>query len=167
MSGDATRRSLIKRGLVVVTARGDVAVLGDLIALEQLLVLGYERELSSGALGPSPRGVIEVFLGHERAHSAALTAELQRLGGAAPAAPSTATVPDPGSRDQALRALLALEHDALGSYYRALGKLRDGRAALVAAQIMANEAQHATGLMELLIPGHPKLAVPSPFAYGT
>jgi hypothetical protein len=167
MAGDATRRALIKRGLAVVAAHGDVAVLRDLIALEQLLVLGYQRQLSAGALGPSSRPVIEQFLGHERAHVAALTAQLQRLGGAVPAPPASATVSAPHSIEQALRALLGLERDALGTYYRALGKLRDGRAALVAAQIMANEAQHATGLMELLMPGHPKLAVPSPFVYGT
>jgi hypothetical protein len=167
VAGDATRRALIKRGLVVVRARGDVAVLTDLVALEQLIVLGYERQLSARVLRSASERVVRTFLGHERRHVAVLGAELARLGGRMPAAPAEATIGRPGSAADALGSLVALERDALGSYYRALGKLRDGRAALVAAQIMANEGQHATGLSELLEPGHPKLAVPSAFVYGT
>jgi hypothetical protein len=167
MAGDATRRVLISRGLAVVAARGDIAVLADLLALERLLVLGYQRQLSARVLGPGPERVVRAFLSHEQKHVLALAAELHRLGGRVPPPPKAATIGRPSSAGDALRSLVALERDALGSYYRAAGKLHDGRAALVAAQIMANEGQHATGLSELLAPGHPKLAVPSPFVYGT
>jgi rubrerythrin len=167
MGADPTRRALIKRGLTVVAAHGDISVLRDLLALEQLMVLGYQRQLASRKLGTRSARVVGEFLAHEQAHAAALSATLRRLGGDPPAAPATATLSAPASAGQALGTLIALERDALGSYYRALGKLRDGRAALLAARIMATEAQHETGLSELLVPGHPKLSVPSPFAYGT
>jgi rubrerythrin len=167
MSVDTTRRALISRGLVVVRAHGDVEVLRALIALEQLIVLGYERQLSAGVLGTRGRQMARSFLGHEQEHVDALAAELQRLGGAVPKPPGGPSVGTPGSAKDALATLVALENDALGTYYRALGKLHDPDAALVAAQIMANEGQHVTELTGLLEPGHPKLIAPSAFLYGT
>jgi hypothetical protein len=167
MSDDPTRRALIKRGLVVVRAHGDVELLRALLALEQLIVLGYQRQLSAGVLGVRARRMVRVFLGHEQEHVGALAAELQRLGGAMPAAPAGASVRRPASSSEALSTLVALENDALGSYYRALGKLSDPGAALVAAQIMANEGQHVVELAGLLEPGQPRLIAPSAFLYGT
>jgi rubrerythrin len=167
MSADATRRALLGRGLVVVRAHGDVQVLRALIALEQLIVLGYERQLSAGVLGARARRMVRSFLAHEQEHVAALSVELQRLGGALPEPPARASVGTPASRNDALAALVAIENDALGSYYRALGKLHDPQAALVAAQIMASEGQHVAALTGLLEPGQPRLITPSAFLYGT
>jgi hypothetical protein len=167
MSVDSTRRALIARGLIVVKAHGDVDVARALLALEQLMVLGYESQLSATVLGPEAERRAEAFLGHERAHVSAIGAELERLGGRAPAAPQRATLGEPDSRDDALRALIALEQDAIGSYYRAMGKLRDPQTALVVAQIMANQGQHAAELAGLLVPGEPRLITPSAFLYGT
>lgn len=167
MADDPTRRALITRGLIVVRAHGDIAVLRALLALEQLMALGYERQLSGRVLGSAAQRMVETFLGHEREHVGALASELERLGGAPAPPPAEATLGEPGSRADALRALIALEEDALGSYYRAMGKLHDPQAARVAAQIMANEGQHAAELAGLLDPGQPRLIVPSPFLYGT
>jgi hypothetical protein len=167
MSEDTTRRALIRRGLVVVRAHGDVEVLRALAALEQLIVLGYQRQLSAGVLGAGARRMVRSFLAHEREHVGALADQLQRLGGAMPTPPAGASVGTPASSRDAVIALVALENDALGSYYRALGKLRDPDAALLAAQIMANEGQHVTELTGLLEPGEPRLITPSAFLYGT
>jgi rubrerythrin len=167
MSEDPTRRALIKRGLVVVKAHGDIAVLRALVALERLVVLGYQSQLSARVLGAEAERVVEAFLGHEQEHVTAIVAELQRIGGMVPAAPSDTTLGKPGSRADALRSLIALERDALGSYYRAMGKIHDPQAALVVAQIMANEGQHACELASMLDAGEPRLITPSAFLYGS
>jgi rubrerythrin len=118
-------------------------------------------------LGARAERLVRAFLGHEQEHVSALEAELQRLGGIAPAPPPRATLAAPGSRADVLRALIALEQDALGSYYRAMGKLHDPQTALVVAQIMANEGQHTAELAGLLEPGEPRVITPSAFLYGT
>jgi rubrerythrin len=167
MSADPTRRALITRGLTVVRAHGDIAVLRALLALEQLMVLGYRSQLSVKLFGRPAEHLLRAFLDHEQEHVSALEAELQRLGGPIPGPPPRATLGTPGSRADVLRALIALEQDALGSYYRAMGKLRDPQTALVVVQIMANEGQHAAELAGLLEPGEPRLITPSAFLYGT
>src|SRR5215472_14978306 len=112
MSEDTTRRALIRRSLVVVRAHGDVEVLRALAALEQLIVLGYQRQLSAGVLGVAARRMVRSFLAHEREHVAALAGELQRLGGVMPTPPGGASVGTPASSRDAITALVALENDA-------------------------------------------------------
>lgn len=169
--GAATRRELIGRGIAFRRQGGDVGSLQALIRAEQVLVATYRQLLSSTMLSAA-RGVLaSELLGHERAHLAALTAQLRRLGGVVPRLPpelghgAGAGVP-PGDESALLRMLISLERAALAVYYAEMGKLRDAGAARLAAEIMACEAQHATALRELLEPGRIGLAVPSPFVYG-
>lgn len=166
-----TRRELIARGLGFGRHGGDVGALRALARAEQVLVATYEQLLGSTVLS-SARGVLaSELLAHERAHLNALTAQLKRLGGTVPRRPaalghSGAAGLFAGDERVVVRTLVTLERAALAVYYAELGKLRDPGAAQLATEIMACEAQHATALRELLYPGRPGRAVPSPFVFG-
>ncbi|HWE32831.1 MAG TPA: ferritin-like domain-containing protein [Solirubrobacteraceae bacterium] len=167
----ATRRELIARGIAFGRHGGDVGALSALARAEQVLVGTYEQLLGSAVLSPAHGVLASRLLGHERAHLSALTAQLERLGGTVPHAPAAlghtaAAGMAFGDERAALGMLVSLERAALAVYYAELGKLRDSRAAQVAAQIMACEAQHATTLRDVLEPGRPGRAVPTPFVFG-
>ena len=89
------------------------------------------------------------------------------LGGVAPSPPANVAAADidlarrrvkgrlgqlRGEQD-ALRLLLAAERVVVGAYFVALTKLEDRRLIVLAAQIMANDAQHEALIGELLYPG--------------
>ena len=63
--------------------------------------------------------------------------------------------------------LVEIERAALSVYYTELARIRDPELAGTAAAIMANEAQHAALLLELLSGGNVTRAVPTAFVYGT
>jgi len=166
----ATRRELIAQGIGFGRGGSDIGSLQALARAEQVLVATYEQLLGSAALSEASGVLATELLAHERDHLRALTAELHRLGGAAPRRPAgLGQAPaggPPGDERAAVQMLLSLERAALAVYYAEMGKLRDARAAQVAATIMACEAQHATALRDLLDPDRPMRAVPSSFVFG-
>jgi ferritin-like protein len=167
----ATRRELIVRGIGFGRHGGDVGSLRALARAEQVLVATYEQLLASAVLSSEGGVLASELLAHERAHLSALTAQLKRFGGAVPSRPaalahSGAAGVSTGDERAVLRTLVTLERTALAVYYAELGKLRDPRAAQLATEIMACEAQHATALRDLLYPARPGRAVPSPFVFG-
>jgi hypothetical protein len=124
---------------------------------------------------------LTTFLDQERAHVRELSRDLIALGGPVPAA-ITAMKPfeselrqlrvrrhPAGLRTQRdyLRFLVDLE-TLIARHYRFAIELLTAETRLwAAAEIMANEAQHATVLRELLSPGKVKHAIPSAFVAGT
>jgi len=193
----ATRRELVRSaiaagaGLAVgfepATARADEAppspeeLLGKALQVERVLVLAYERVFASGSLSPGIQRAITPHLEHERAHVAAVAAELTRLGAPAPTGPMSVkdasdllgdhnisdSLTDLSSENSCLKLLVDLESVAEGAHYTPLKDLTDPGQVRLSAQIMACEAQHWTVLSGLRNPGQYVKAIPWPYVYGT
>jgi hypothetical protein len=173
-----TRRELLRGGAGARAA--DAALLVSLLRVEQVVVFAYERALASGLVSASAQVALTSFLGHERAHVHALSASVVALGGTVPAAPTLLAAFESELRHlqvkrspvglrnerQELRFLIDLEGVIARRYRSAISRLAGGKLLTTAAEIMANEAQHATALAELLSPGNIKRAVPVGFVGG-
>jgi hypothetical protein len=159
----------------------DVTVLVSLLRVEQVLVIAYERTLANpGILPPAAQQLLSSFLGHERAHVHALSVNVAELGGTAPTPPKSPAAFASELRQlrvrhsaaglrterQHVRFLIDLESVMARHYRYAIARLSGARELAIAAEIMANEAQHETVLRELLAPGNVKRAVPSAFVAG-
>jgi hypothetical protein len=159
---------------------GDVAVLLFALRAEQVIVAAYERALASGVISAQAQPVLTLFLGQEHDHVGALSVSVARLGGAVPAPPA-----DLATFEAELRALnikrspaklhterqwvsflVRIETVLATVYHFAIDQLADDKLIQTAAQMMANEGQHATLLRELVNPGNVKLAVPRAFVGG-
>ncbi|HTX45526.1 MAG TPA: ferritin-like domain-containing protein [Solirubrobacteraceae bacterium] len=164
-AAEATRREMIAGALAVGRTHGDRSAVRAMVRAEQVLVATYEQLLAAGAFTHTAERVAHEFLGHERAHVAALRAELGRA--SAPRSPrglgSVATL----DTRQAVELLVGVERAALSVYYTELARIRAPSLAKTAAVIMANEAQHASVLLELVAPGDVGRAVPAAFVDGT
>jgi hypothetical protein len=173
-----TRRELLRGGAGA--PMSDAALLVSLLRVEQVVVFAYERALESGLVSASAQVALTSFLGHERAHVHALSAGAIALGGTVPAAPTLVAAFESELRHlhvkrspvelsnerQELRFLIDLERVIARHYRSAISRLAGGKLLTTAAEIMANEAQHATALAELLSPGDIKRAVPVGFVAG-
>lgn len=193
----STRRELVRDGVAagaVAAAAGPLlrpaeaqAALNDLDVLlfavraEQAVVLAYELALASGALAVPAKAVVSEFLGQEREHVAALSVSLARVGGAVPAPPTDLAMLEVALRElhvkrsptklhterQWVSFLVRLEAVLATAYHFVIEELSDYRLIQTAAQIMANEGQHATVLHELMTPGNVRLSVPRAFVGGS
>src|SRR5579862_9712503 len=164
---EATRRELIARGLALAGTRSDADRLSAMLRAEQVLVFTYEQVLASGVLPGELRTTAAQFLGHERAHVDALAHELSRVGGTRPRRPAAYGPLGRLTAGGAMRLLIELERAAISVYYTEMSSIQDPNIAHTAAAIMANEAQHATELRELLSPGDIARSVPAALVYGT
>jgi rubrerythrin len=165
VAAEATRRELIARAIALAGTRGDAGALRAMIRAEQVLIVTYEQLLSGGALTDATGRLATEFLGHERAHLAALRGELGRR--ALPRLPRGLGTVTALSARQGVQLLVEIERAALSVYYTELARIIDAQLAGTAAAIMANEAQHAAVLRELLSPGKVARAVPTAFVDGT
>lgn len=171
---------LLSPAQAVAAPVGDVAVLLFAIRAEQVIIYAYGQAVASGLVSAAAAGVLTGFLGQEHEHVAALSVNLERLGGALPIPPS-----DPATFALALRSLgvkrspaglhnqrqwitfLADLEIVLARVYRfAIEQLADSKLIQTASQIMANEAQHATLLRQLTSPGRVSRTVPTAFVGG-
>lgn len=159
----------------------DAELLSKTLEVERLMVLAYERVFASGALSPGVQRAITPFLAQERAHVAAVAAQLSRLGAPAPTAPLSKKAADDAlsrhhvsdglsdlhTEKQCLKLLVDLESVAEGASYTPIRDLRQPELVTLCAQIMACEAQHWTVLSGLRNPGEYVKAVPWPYVFGT
>jgi hypothetical protein len=163
-----TRRELLRPGAA------DTARLQRLMSVEQLLLYVYDHVVGSSILPPPVRRPMAQIQGHERAHVGALGARLRARGARQPPPPpSVATANRYLARrhirgrlgqlqgsDDALYLLRALERVVVGAYFVALRDMRDPGLIVLAAQIMASDAQHEAIVSERLNPGDIASAVP-------
>jgi Ferritin-like domain len=169
MAGTSTtRRELLTPRL------SDVTWLHRLMSVELLLFYVYDYVLAGSILPPGARAAMTQLRSHEEAHVAALGAQLSARSAPRPSPPpSVATANRYLARrkvrgrlgqlqgpDDALRLLLALERVAVGAYFVALREIGDPRLIVLAAQIMASDAQHEAIIGEQLNPGDIANAVP-------
>src|SRR5690349_2734308 len=172
--------TLLSPGVTGAITESDPALVSALLESEELAVFSYQHVLHTGLLTPYSRAVVHPMLGQERAHIRALSGALLRLGSPLPqqqptvgnankllaAARQTASLSQLRNERDCIMLLIQLEFALEGFYYTALTKLRDARLASTLAQVMANEAQHACVLSELVRPGNIDKAVPSAFVEG-
>jgi hypothetical protein len=159
----------------------DADRLRRLVSVELLMLYCYEHVLAGSLLDARSRRLITPLRAHEQAHVRVLSAHLTALGGTPPAPPASVKEADrnlarrgvagrlgqlTGGRD-ALFLLLAVEKVVVGAYFVALIKLNDLQLVTLAAQIMANDAQHEALVGEALYPGDAQKAVPSGLVQGT
>ncbi len=163
-----TRRELLAPGL------SDTAWLQRLTRVELLALYVYDHVLSASILGPSVHDAMTQLRAHEQAHVDALRGQLRaRSATEPPPPPSVATANRYLARrrvggrlgqlqgsDDALYLLLAIERVVVGAYFVALRELRDPRLIVLAASIMASDAQHEVVVSEQLTPGDIPNAVP-------
>ncbi len=145
-----------------------------LLSVELLMLFIYDHIIASPLLSAPTRRALVPLRAHEEAHVRALAARLAALGGVPPSPPANVAAADidlarrrvkgrlgqlRGEQD-ALRLLLAAERVVVGAYFVALMKLESRQLIVLAAQIMANDAQHEALIGELLYPGVTPKAVP-------
>ncbi len=156
----------------------DGKVLQQLLQAERTVEYGCRQALSSGKLKRASRDVVRLLLAHADAHVAALRVHLDALH--LPQNQSHPQHPAPFPPAQiadlfkeikhetdALQGLVQIMNVAQYSYFSAVGSFHDLRLVRLAAEILANEAQHWTILEDLLHKGDATLAVPHPYARGS
>jgi Ferritin-like domain len=145
-----------------------------LLSVELLMLFSYQHVLASSLLGARARRALAPLRANEEVHVRTLSAHLAAMGGTAPDPPDSISQADKdlahrevsgrlgqlkGAKD-ALRLLLAVERVTVGAYYVALIKLEDPALITLAAEIMANDAQHEALIGEVLYDGKASQAVP-------
>jgi rubrerythrin len=169
-----------RRELLAGAAAADEDALHKALAVEQIVVFAYEYVLAHVVLAPPTANVVSLFVDHERAHVRALTMALRKRGGSPPSAPADLKAADEALSARSFGQRLAdvhTDHDAIdflfgleglaeGAYFVALAKLQDPALVQAAAQMMANEGQHAAILGLLKHPHDPARAVPGAFVEG-
>lgn len=197
MTARPTRRQLLAGGLgaaagLASTAEADAAaggqalpswvqdgkVLQQLLQAERTLAYGCQQALSSGKLKRASQDEVFLLLAHGQAHVAALEGHLNALRLPHSTSQSQQSAPFPPKQIADLFRKLHHERDALQalvqimnlsqySYFSAVGSFHDLGLARMAAEILANQAQHWTVLEDLLHKGDATLAVPHPYARGS
>jgi hypothetical protein len=163
-----TRRELLA------ARSSDTARLQRLMRVELLLLYVYDHVLAGSVLPPGARRAMAQLRAHEQAHVGALRARLRSRGAGQPSPPPSVAVANRylarrevrgrlgqlQGPDDALHLLLALERVAVGAYFVALREMRDPVLIVLAAQIMASDAQHEAIVGEQLNPDDVANAVP-------
>jgi hypothetical protein len=155
------------------TSVQDGNVLQQLLGAEDMLEYSAQKSLGSGKLGHDARELVLLILAQEEEHVAGLKAHLRALH--LPAKPSPSSVPpdvvalfaDIKSEVQALQGLLQVESLLESAYFIAAGTFQDPRLSLLAAEVLANQAQQWALLEALLHRGDPTKAAPHPAIRGS
>jgi hypothetical protein len=162
------------------TAPTDADQVHEMLAAELLAIAVYDGVIGSGLLSPQVQRPARRVLSQEHAHVRALAPALGQLGGTMPPSPTGTAAVDKALADRGLPGRLAklrTEHDCVsllldveavveGSYFKAMSTLQNSGLQRLAAQIMANEAQHATAISEARRPGDVGQALPAAFVEG-
>jgi hypothetical protein len=168
------------RAEAVAAPQSDGDLVGEMLAAEVLAIAVYEAVLGSGLLSPQPEHTARRALAQERAHVRALQPALEKLGGTMPPSPIGSAAVDKALADRRIAGrigklrtehdcvslLLDLESDVQSTYFTAMSRIQNRGVIRLAAQIMANEAQHATAISEARRPGDIGQAVPYAFVEG-
>jgi hypothetical protein len=179
-AGAALGTAASPAGAAIARPETDAQLVHDLLRTELLAVAVYEGVLATGLLSPRPELVSRRVLSQERTHARLLTTSLLKLGGTAPPPPADRAALDSELAARKLSGrlsklktahdcgslLLDLESVVMADYYKSMSRLQDPGLQVLAAQIMANEAQHAAAVSESRRPGNVFQAVPYAFAEG-
>jgi rubrerythrin len=131
-------------------AKGDTAILGRAISLEQVAVLAYDTAIEGGLLSPALLKVMRTLRAHEQEHADALTTALTDLGGTPPPAPRGIAdidkvvkgLGDAKSQADVVNFAIELETAVVAAYLDAHRELVEAKLLQTGASIMASEGQH-------------------------
>jgi rubrerythrin len=131
-------------------AKGDTAILGRAISLEQVAVLAYDTAIAGGLLSPALTGVARTLRAHEQEHADRLTTALTDLGGTPPPAPQGIAdvdkvvkgLGDAKTQTDVVNFAIELETAAVAAYLDAHRELVEAKLLQTGASIMASEGQH-------------------------
>jgi hypothetical protein len=168
------------RAEAVAAPQSDADLVEEMLAAEVLAIAVYDSVLGSGLLSPQPEHTARRARAQERAHVRALRPALEKLGGTMPPSLTGSAAVDKALADRRIAGrveklrtehdcvslLLDLESDVQSTYFKAMSNIQNRGVMRLAAQIMANEAQHATAISEARRPGDIGQAVPYAFVEG-
>jgi hypothetical protein len=176
ISSAAAEQGTTGRGQAMPPPLQDGAILQQLLEAERVLEYGAEKSLASGKLGHDARELVLLILANEEEHVAKLQEELRAL-----------HIPDSSSKQtsstfprqqaenlfqniktevQALQGMVQLENLVESAYFIAAGTFHTANLSLLAAEILAVEAQQWALLEALLHRGDPTKAAPHPAVRG-
>lgn len=135
-------------------AKGDTAILGRAISLEQVTVLAYDTAIGSGMLSPALLEIARALRAHEQAHADTLTTALTDLGGTPPPAPQGLAdvdkvvkgLSDVKTQADVVNIAIELETAAVAAYLDAAREFVEAKLLQTGASIMASEGQHLVAL---------------------
>ena len=122
----------------------DVRILNTAIGAEYEAIAAYQVGAESGLLSKDVLSLAITFQGQHKAHVAALSSAVQKLGGQAASAKGSYSFPVDKLKSQAdvLRFASGLEKGAVSAYLGAVPLFADRALAQVAASILGDEAMH-------------------------
>ncbi len=158
-------------------ARGDTQLLGRLIDYEQVAEFAYSYLARSATLSAQGKRILARFLGQEREHAKLLSSALAARGESLSAPQRSVAAADrelarlrvsgrldqAHQQDSAVRLLISVEGVGQNLYYAAIERLSSPTLLGLAAEILACEGQHWTGLSNVLHSGQPGTTVPHAF----
>ena len=161
-------------------ARGDVELLGRIVAIEQLIAFAYDHVIAHVGLSTDAAAAVRRFASHEREHVRLLSSALRDRGHSPPPAPTdvasvsrqltalhgSGSLTSFSRQTGALEYLIGIETVAESAYYTATSRLSDPSLIGLAAGILGCEAQHWSGLEGLLHPGDVMQSVPYSTVHG-
>jgi hypothetical protein len=161
-------------------AKGDVALLERIVAIEQLIAFAYDHVSSKISLSGKAAATVATFASQEHEHVRLLSSTLRDRGHTPPPPPTdvasvsrqltalhgSGSLTSFGRQVGALEYLIGIETVAESVYYSATSKLSDPNLVALAAGILGCEAQHWTSLEELLHPGDITQSVPYSTVHG-
>ncbi len=163
MNGNVSRRNFIKTsavmgGAAALALNSAAGIFGQSVVMAQtddLSIITFEYTLESVAidvysaaasLNLLPKAALDVavkFQSQHKEHQAAFAAVIQQKSGKAPTPPKGPySLPELKTAEDILMFAKTLEEVAVGSYYAAVGKLKDPQLAATSASIFGVEAQH-------------------------
>jgi ferritin-like protein len=142
------------------SSTGDLGILNYALTLEYLESEFYSQGIAAGKLSGRELDLVTPIEAHEKAHVAAITATITKLGGT-PVAKPKITFPDGtfASRDKFLMTASTFEELGVSAYHGQVPLIESGDVLGAAASIAGVESRHAAVLASL-IGGKP---VPNPF----
>jgi hypothetical protein len=163
MNGNVSRRNFIKSSVIMggaaaLALNSAAGIFGQSVVMAQtddLSIITFEYTLESVAidvysaaasLNLLPKAALDVavkFQSQHKEHQAAFAAVIQQMSGKAPTPPKGPySLPELKTAEDILKFAKTLEEVAVGSYYSAVGKLKDPQLAATSASIFGVEAQH-------------------------
>lgn len=168
------------RADVLGDAHGDAALLERIVSIEQLIAFAYDHVRARIQLTAEAAATMRRFASQEHEHVRLLSSALRDRGHTPPPAPTdvasvsrqltalhgSGSLTSFSRQVGALEYLIGIETVAENAYYSATSRLADPGLVGLAAGILGCEAQHWSGLEQLLHPGDVMQFVPYSTVHG-
>ncbi len=144
------------------TLKTDLDILQFALTLEHFEDAAYRAVNQSGLLKGTASDLFKAFGDHERAHVAAITDVITKMGAKPVAEQASYNLPKLETQDQVVRLFITLEEVGAGAYLGAAPLIKDKTILGAAASILNIEAQHASTLKAFVSDPMPSPAFGAP-----